>query len=336
LLEGPEPQAVLNQKHHTHDHGAVTVFGGTGFLGRPVVRALAAAGADVRVVARRRTTDGGRPAPQGVSWVVGDAADPATVSAAADGADWLIYAVGCPPPARSGRPRAGAVDANRGLETILHYLRSHPEAGLTFLSSGGAVYGDADDGEQAVEGHVCRPRSHYGWAKLEGESAVRRHRERYGNPAMVLRIGNAYGPGQTAANGQGVVAALLQAALQGEPVNLVGDGSSMRDYVYLDDVVRAVLELRPGTGPVGCVNVGTGVGTSVVGLLALVEAVTGCELGIRRWPERPTDVRRIVLDTSLLRSVIEWRPVPLAEGLERSWRHLVGARLAATVAPIRP
>jgi UDP-glucose 4-epimerase len=297
----------------------VAVLGGTGFIGGALASALERNGESVRILSRRPVL--ARARLDTSTSIVGSIDDPEVVGAAVSGARWIIYAVGCPPPAASGRPRPGRARADAGLSQVLKVLRNRSDVGITFLSSGGAVYGDAGSGP-VPESARCRPLSQYGWSKLHSERLLLRHSELFGNPTVIARIGNAYGPGQNGANGQGVVAAFLRAARSGWPVDLIGGGRSVRDYVFIADVVEAVLGLRPQPGRPMVVNVGSGCGTPVREVLALVETVTGRRLTANLIPRRPPDVERIVLDVSKLDRLIHWAPLDLVDGIRHTWDYL--------------
>jgi UDP-glucose 4-epimerase len=107
------------------------------------------------------------------------------------------------------------------------------------------------------------------------ESSIAAYSARYDVPARVLRVSNAYGPRQNAANGQGVVAAFLHAAAYGDPVALFDGGRALRDFVHVADVARAVVTLRPSLGEPQIVNVGGGTGYAVWQVLEIVERLTG-------------------------------------------------------------
>jgi UDP-glucose 4-epimerase len=301
--------------------GRVLVLGGTGFIGSEVVRGCRGAGFEVRAVARRAPNEWA--CERAVELVLGEAEDPLLLDRALDGIDWVVHAVGCPPPAASTDHFESTADSVLGLDTLLEALRVRPGVGLTFVSSGGAVYGDALR-LPVDEDMRCRPISAYGLGKLMAEDAIAAYSARYDIPVRILRVANAYGPGQDASSGQGVIGAMLRAAVDGGSVPLFDGGRAVRDFVHVTDVTKAVVALRPGRSEPQVVNVGSGVGHSIAQILSIVEAVTGSDLHIRWLPRRPSDVHAIVLDLTRLRKLMAWHPRVLEDGITQTWQELMG------------
>jgi nucleoside-diphosphate-sugar epimerase len=109
----------------------------------------------------------------------------------------------------------------------------------------------------------------------------------------------------------------------------VGDGSAIRDYVHVSDVVEAATRIVAGALPVGIVNVGSGCGESVLGLARMVGEVIGVQPILNFIPPRRHDVKSIVLDIGKLASFIDYHPLGLRQGLQLTWHHMMGGQLAA-------
>ncbi|HVU73374.1 MAG TPA: NAD-dependent epimerase/dehydratase family protein [Mycobacteriales bacterium] len=309
------------------DTRRVLVLGGTGFLGSRIAARYAAAGWRVRAIARHSA-----PVPDGCDLIVGDAADVATVAAALDAVDHVVDCLGCPFPAESvADPASDAAATVPKLIGVLELLRQRPGVGLTFLSSGGTVYGDPPH-NPVREDAPTEPLTSYGIQKLTAEKYCRMYAHLYDVPTTVLRVSNAYGPGQQTGRGQGLVAALLEAAQLGSTVHVFGDGGIQRDYVHVDDVADACVRLTGRTAPGAIINVGFGSGHTIIDVLELVRRITGAALPAERLPDRTFDVRALVLDTTLLRGLIDWEPRPLAAGIAETWSHLTGRPDAALLA----
>src|SRR5690606_29266876 len=112
---------------------------------------------------------------------------------------------------------------------------------FVFLSSGGSVYGPVPGDRTIPETHPTNPISSHGVTKLMMEHFIRLHSHLDDLEHVILRVANPYGPGQIVKTGQGLIPALLQRHAKGLPVTVYGDGSAARDYVYIDDVVDAIV-----------------------------------------------------------------------------------------------
>lgn len=178
---------------------------------------------------------------------------------------------------------------------------------LVFLSSGGAIYGETAG---ASEDEAPKPVSPYGVHKLQAEQAVRSS----GLSFAIARLANVYGPGQRTDLEGGVVAIFARNLATRQPVTIYGDGEQFRDFVHVEDVVRALLLL--GSIPSsGTWNVGTGVATTVRQLLRMLEQVIGPAVAVSHQPPRRGDVRQSRLVVERLRT-LGWTPsLGLQEGL---------------------
>jgi len=256
----------------------------------------------------------------GARLVHGDAKDLAALRRALDGVAHVVDALGAPHPAASAAatPKAQFDAELPVLSGLLAELRNRRDVSLTFLSSGGAIYGNAAV-LPVYETTDCHPVSPYGEAKLAAERLVFTSARDYGLSARILRVANAYGARQRARTGQGLVATMLRAAQTGEPVSVFGDGCSVRDYVDARDVAGAVVALRAHPRGPTIVNVGTSVGHRVLDVRAVVEQVTGSVLKLRHEPPRGTDVASVVLDVARLTALMDWNPRSLQQGVGEAW-----------------
>ena len=306
---------------------------GLGFIGSHVVAALSRAGIPATILTRSAVgafgaIGGG--APGNATLVRGDAADPAVVRQAIEGAGHVVYCAGGLMPAQSNlHPTADIELALPPLICLLEALRQRPGVGITFLSSGGTVYGDPHR-LPVAEDHPTDPITSYGVMKLASEKYIRMYASLYGVAGRILRCSNVYGEGQPPDRGQGVIAAFLHRALTDQPIAIFGDGSVVRDYLYAGDLADLVVRLlRLGNQP-ELANVGSGVGTSLKQVVGLVEAVTGRTVRVEHKPGRAFDIGEIVLDISRLRRLVSFDPVPLEAGIRRTWDAIVARQEAAS------
>jgi UDP-glucose 4-epimerase len=192
-----------------------------------------------------------------------------------------------------------------------------PTARVVFASSGGTVYG-ALSTIPATEDHPLQPISAHGVSKVAVESYLEVARRESGLSSISLRIGNLYGPGQSRDRAFGAVTQFASRALSGEPIRIFGDGSVTRDYVFIDDAVRALI-LAANSSHTGAYNIGTGVGHSLNDVIKIVGAELGHALAIERLSGRPFDVPVSILDSSRARTGLGWAPdIPFKEGVRKT------------------
>ena len=202
-----------------------------------------------------------------------------------------------------------------GTLNVLEAARPHG-AQLVFSSTGGAIYGECE--RPAREEDERRPVSPYGTAKLAAEEYLATWNRLHGTRHVALRFANVYGPRQLAKLEGGVVAIFMDRLRAGESVTIFGDGEQTRDYVYVGDVVRALLAAVGRDG--GVFNVGTATETSVNQLFEGCRRVAGVETQPTYAAARPGDALRSVVDVSRSERELGWRPqTQLEEGLRLTW-----------------
>jgi UDP-glucose 4-epimerase len=310
-----------------------TLVVGCGFIGSHIVSELAAAGRPPIVFTRSRPADEVAAAIAPGDLHIGDAAEPAALARAVgeDVAEVVYAAGGLLPAAAEQDPERDAELTLAPLRAVLAALRERPGARLTYISSGGTVYGEPDELPVSEEAPT-RPIATYGRLHLRCEEEIRGARERWGVRARILRCSTVYGEHQLPDRGQGAVTTFLHRIESGLPIELYGGGATIRDYVYAPDVGRAVVDLLSQPEGPEVLNVGSGEGTSLLELLRLVEAELGRSGEVIAHDERRFDVHRIVLDVGRLRRLVDFRPTPLPEGIARThaWLRRIAAGPPAT------
>jgi UDP-glucose 4-epimerase len=204
-----------------------------------------------------------------------------------------------------------------GFLTLMEACLRHGVRRVIFASSGGAIYGEQDF-FPADENHPTRPISPYGVAKLATEQYLFYYGSVHGIESIALRYANVYGPRQNPQGEAGVVAIFTHRMLRGEQPLINGDGKQTRDYVYVQDVVRAnLLGLKfPGSG---VFNVGTGRETDVNTLFRQLRLHTGSTCKEIHGEAKKGEQLRSVLDAGAIARALSWKPdVPLEEGLRRT------------------
>lgn len=297
----------------------ILLIGGAGFLGTAMARRLAEQGRPVAVLTRRDVA----PWAANIRVIKGDMRDAAVLGGVLPGCGTVVHlAATTTPGITARRPALEADEMIVPTLRMLEALQEVPPAHLIFFSSGGTVYGNPAQLPVTEESPIA-PLSYHGAAKAAVEIFLRVFALRTGIPVTILRPGNVYGPGQALRQGFGVVRTMLEHARAGSAMEIWGDGETVRDYLYVDDLVDACRRLIDLPGDGGIYNLGSGTGCSLSRLREIVTAVTGRELAMNFVGERPADVRGIVLDSSRLAARTGWRPqVALEEGIRRTWHWL--------------
>lgn len=297
------------------------VLGGGGFLGAHLTASLLAAGHSVRVLERPgRARPAELSANAGLDWQEGDFSHAEDVRRALEGVDTVFHLISTTLPQSSNDDPAFDVRSNL-LATLglLEQLRAFPQVKLIFVSSGGTVYG-VPAAVPIPETHPTDPTCSYGIVKLAIEKYLALYRILHGLDYRILRLANPYGPGQQATRAQGVVGVFLARIALGELIEVWGDGSVVRDYLYVGDVVTALMRAAEYDGETRIFNIGSGQGNSVREIIAAVEAATGKAAEVRYTPGRKFDIPVSVLDIARARAELDWSPrTGLAEGLRLTY-----------------
>jgi UDP-glucose 4-epimerase len=292
------------------------VTGGAGFIGSHAVDALLERGDEVHVLDDLSTGKRERVA-EGASLHVGDIRTPDEIFDAVRPDAVLHLAAQADVRASVERPDHDADINILGTLRVLEAARRHG-ARIVFSSTGGAIYGECDG--PARETAERRPLAPYGTSKLCGEEYLATWNRLYGTSHVSLRLGNVYGPRQEAHGEAGVVAIFMGHLNEGGTPKIYGDGRQTRDYVYVADVVRAMLAAL-GRDAGGVFNIGTGIETSVLELYEAVQRVTAGGREATLAPARLGELQRSVLDVSLAERELGWRPQQsLDDGLTDTWR----------------
>jgi UDP-glucose 4-epimerase len=302
------------------------MLGGAGFIGSHVVEALLARGHAVRVFDRPdRHLAAEIPFRDAVEWSEGDFVNPSDVEPAVAGCDVVFHFVSTTLPKTSNDNPAYDIETNViRTVSLLNLCLRHAVRKVIFISSGGTVYG-VPGCLPIAETHPTDPICAHGIGKLAIEKYLHLYRVLHGLEYCVLRVANPYGERQRIASAQGAVSVFLDRALRGVPIEIWGDGSVVRDYVYVGDVARAFVAALDYEGDERVINIGSGEGRSLNDIVSVIEATVGNPVTVNRLAGRPFDVPANVLDISLARARLRWRPeVPFAEGIARTASWLAG------------
>jgi len=319
----PAPLSALPMK--------ILITGGAGFIGSHIVDALLREGHAVAVLDDLSSGSPGN-LPASVPLHVADIVDAEAVRRVftAEKPDAVCHQAAQMSVSRSVREPLFDAQVNcLGLINVLDAAVAGGCRRIVFASSGGVLYGDVTT--PAPETTPANPVSPYGITKWVGERYLSFYAREHGVTAVALRYANVYGPRQNPHGEAGVVAIFCTKLLGGQPATINGDGRYVRDYVFGPDVARAnVLALaatdRCAAGSLTSLNIGTGIGTDVVELEAVLRPAVGAAAAARghavdppppvHGPARAGDLRSNLVDATLAKSILGWEPaVPLDAGL---------------------
>ena len=297
----------------------ILVTGGAGFIGSHVVDAFIAAGHHVAVVDSLVTGKRENLNPKATFYEV-DIRDAALLAEVFDRVQREIvelHAAQVNVRSSIDNPGYDAEVNVLGALNVLEQARLHGVRKVIFISSGGAIYGEPEY-LPCDEAHPIHPLSPYGAGKYAIEVYLNVYRATFGLETTVLRYANVYGPRQDPHGEAGVVAIFAGHMLTGESVLINGSGEQERDFIYVGDCARAnLLALERGAGDV--YNLGSGVGTSINHIAALLQELTGYEGEPVHGPAKLGETFRIYLDAGHARGALGWtQTFALREGLQRT------------------
>jgi UDP-glucose 4-epimerase len=294
-----------------HERSRVLVTGGSGFIGRRLVRALLARGAAVTVADKRPF-----PGDDDITMVLGDLCEPAVAARAVQpGTDLIVHLAAVTRVLDSISDPAGTHRVNvEATASLLEQARLR-EVPAFLLASTNAVTGDV--GHAVITEDIpLRPLTPYGATKAAGEMLLGSYTACYGMAGCALRFSNVYGPGM--AEKDSFVPRLMRAARDGGGVQVYGDGTQVRDLVHVDDIVDGLLAAwaARATGPV---ILGAGESYQVNDIVAAARSVTGAPLPATHVPAKPGEMPAVIVDISRARSIGFEPKHDLKSGLATVW-----------------
>lgn len=188
---------------------------------------------------------------------------------------------------------------------------------MIFLSSGGTVYGESNEQVPHVETDTLVPICSYGVTKVAIENYMQLFKHSKGLDTIITRLSNPYGVCSVNGRTQGIIPIFLERLYNDQPISLYGN--TVRDYIYIDDVVDALCGLLTYDGEYRVFNIGSGVGVCLDELILKLEELTGRSFtDIQRLPIRSCDVSYSVIDSSLIKKELDWTPrIDLDKGIEK-------------------
>lgn len=295
------------------------VLGGNGFIGGALVRKLVANGEHVRVMDRscpneKRLGD----ILDKIEYIEKDFSSEPDISKILDGITDIFHCVTATYPGDAdGNPtfdiEANVIGMVKFLQRLVPYFN---DIRLFFLSSGGAVYGHPSSLPIAEDNHT-NPISAYGVSKVTIENFLHMYKVQYGLDYVVFRISNPYGNTQSLSSGFGAIAVFTHNIVRDKEIEIWGDGSSIRDYIHVDDVADVMVQASRSE----CLNhhiynIGSGEGKSLIEVIGIIESLFRKKAIISYKPDRPFDVTSNYLDISRICTDTGWGPsISLERGI---------------------
>lgn len=193
---------------------------------------------------------------------------------------------------------------------------------FVYFSSGGTVYGNSIQGEKFKETDHLSPISYYGLTKQIIESNILFENRRGKLEYLIVRPSNPFGKGQSLHGNQGFIAVALGKILAGEPIEVWGDGSSVRDYIYIEDLADAFYKMIDAGVSNQIVNIGSGYGYSVNDIIERLHRCIDIPFNVKYKDSRSVDVNSMVLDITKLHSLVEVHHTHLEDGIKMFFEYI--------------
>ena len=281
----------------------VLITGATGFIGARLSLRCRSLDWDVRAICRQLPAD----RTGSIQWVCADITDP--------GLNWdtllndidVVYhlAWSTVPFSANSDPLANITENIPPGLKLADAVAQRGSTRLIFMSSGGTVYGEPHS-RLIAENHATVPTSFYGEGKLTMERHLTLFHELHGLDRIILRVSNAFGPSQKSAKNFGAIASFAHRALQGEEIIIWGDGSIVRDYLYVEDVVDAAIIAASTSSSCKVFNIGSGEGHTLNEIIDNLQVLVPQKIDIRYGSGRAYDVPSNILDVSRAEMELGW------------------------------
>lgn len=297
----------------------ILVTGGSGFLGKHLCRALVAAGHTVTNIDKKPC------ALQEVQTIVGDVMDDSLVEQTMPGHDAVFHLASYIEAGESvEQPRKYLENNILGTLVVLESMRKHGIKKFLFSSSA-AIYGEPLR-TPIQENDRTLPINPYGMTKLAMEGLVSSYAYAFGFTGVALRYFNLYGPEEDHEPETHAIPRFARQIMHGDEVTVWGDGSNKRDYVYVEDVVRAHLLALPLPQGYHYMNLSGKNATSVLEIIHILEKLIGKPAKITHFDARPGDPMELFADATKAKNILGWEPqVELEEGLQKTVQWIMKA-----------
>lgn len=277
------------------------VLGANGFIGSHLVDRLVVGGHKVRAFDRFSDNKYAFESKDDVEIVSGNFLNRADLQNAVDGIDYVFHFISTTNPATSENDPLIDIQTNIRMSVELFQICSEKNIKkLIFASTGGAIYGSRANAPHQ-ETDAPYPISPYAIGKLTIEHYLRYFRAKHGLESLVLRISNPYGERQPLHRTQGVIPIFIEKILQNHPITVLGDGSMIRDYIYVGDLASIIVNIFDKDTKFNTYNIGTGKGVSVNSIIDIIKEATKINPIIINKEMPSTYIKDVVLDVGRLK-----------------------------------
>lgn len=207
------------------------------------------------------------------------------------------------------------------IELMEHCANEHIK--FVYFSSGGTIYGNRKTMQPFIETDPMCPISYYGWSKQMMENSILFKNRTQKLEYLIVRPSNPYGHGQNLHGKQGLVAVAIGRILEGKPVEVWGDGSAIRDYIYIEDLAEVFFQLMEKGVSNETVNIGCGRGYSVNDVLAFLKIISKTDFQIIYENARPMDVSNMVLDIEKMKQLTNVKLTPMLDGISKFYQESI-------------
>lgn len=301
------------------------VLGANGFIGSHVVDSLAEAGYKTRAFDSFRGGETRFQKRDNIELYAGNFLNKTDIQEALQDVDYVFHLVSTTNPATAEADPVIDIETNiRGsVELFQQCVAQGDIKRVIYTSSGGTVYGDRETDTPIVETEPTLPVSPYGIGKLAIENYLRYFKIREGLESTTFRIANPYGERQPFMRKQGVIPIFTERIMNGEPINVMGDGSMTRDYVYVKDIADMMVSTLQHSPEYSVYNLGSGTGHSLTEIIDVIEDVTQKDAAINQLDTPSTFVHTSVLDMSRYFGEFGDRKMTdLQEGVKSTYEYL--------------
>lgn len=280
------------------------ILGGNGFIGASLSQKLVDIGYHVTAVDKKW----GENTPHQIKCVTADVFSSSVLDELLPGTDVVFHLVSTTIPGTSNTKILFDCESNvAGTIKIMDAMVKHKIKQIVYASSGGTVYGIPTT-FPVDEESATNPISAYGVGKLAIEKYLQLYSHTFDIKAKILRLSNPYGPGQKPESGQGIMATFIERVMCDNTIEVWGDGSVVRDYVYIDDVIQAFVDSLDIEEKYILLNIGSGEGYSIIQIINTIEQICKKVARVEYKPARKVDVPMIVLDINKAHKTLGYYP----------------------------